>query len=129
MWEGVRFLYKDNRLRVLITMVACLSLLQGMEFGVLVLLATTKWGVSEWAYGFFLAAGAAGSLIGSILSDGQVRRFGSGRTLIGAAIVSGLGYLGMAAGEQLDRWPPRRTSWWGRRRNGSRRRQLIPPAR
>ena len=97
MWEGVRFLYKDNRLRILITMVACLSLLQGMEFGVLVLLATTKWGVSEWAYGFFLAAGAAGSLIGSILSDGRVRRFGSGRTLIGAAIVSGLGYLGMAA--------------------------------
>jgi MFS family permease len=99
MWEGVRLLFGDKRLRTLTTMVGCLALLQGMEFGVLVLLATTKWGVGEGAYGFFLAAGAAGNLIGSILADGRVRRFGSGRTLIGAAVLSGLGYLFMAAAQ------------------------------
>ncbi len=98
-WEGVRFLYSDRRLRILTTMVASLSLLQGMEFGVLVLLATTKWGVREGAYGLFLAAGAAGGLIGSILADGRVKRFGSARTLIGAAIVSGFGYLCMSAAQ------------------------------
>ena len=46
-WEGVRFLWQDRRLRILILMVACLSGLQGMESGVLVLLATTKWGVAR----------------------------------------------------------------------------------
>ena len=47
--------------------------------------------------GFFLAAGATGNLVGSVLADGRVRRFGSGRTLLGAALVSGLGYLVMAS--------------------------------
>ncbi len=96
-WDGARFLFADRRLRVLIAMVGSLSLLQGMEFGILVLLATTEWGVREGAYGFFLAAGATGNLVGSVLADGRVRRFGSARTLLGAAVVSGLGYLVMAS--------------------------------
>lgn len=96
-WEGVRLLFGDRRLRILVVMVASLALLQGMEGGVLVLLATTKWGVREGAYGLFLASAAVGNLLGSIIADGQVKRFGSARTLIGAAVVSGLGYLIMAS--------------------------------
>jgi len=96
-WEGVRLLFADRRLRVLVMMVAALALFQGMEGGVLVLLATTVWGVREGAYGLFLAATAVGNIVGSALADGQVRRFGSARTLIGAAVVSGLGYLLMAS--------------------------------
>ena len=67
-----------------------------MEAGVLVLLATTEWGVREGAYGVFLAAGAAGSLLGSLGANRLVRRYDSARTLIGTAVVSGLGYLVMA---------------------------------
>ena len=96
-WEGVRLLFADRRLRVLVLMVASLSLFQGMEGGVLVLLATTEWGVREGLYGLFLAATAVGNLLGSALADGQVRRFGSARALIGAAVVSGVGYLLMAS--------------------------------
>ena len=96
MWEGVRLLFADHRLRVLLVLVASLALLQGMEGGVLVLLATQVWGVGEGAYGVFLAAGAVGTLVGSMVADGIVRRFGGGRTLITAALVSGLGYLIMA---------------------------------
>ena len=96
-WEGARLLFADRRLRILLVMVALLALFQGMEGGVLVLLATTKWGVREAAYGLFLATVAVGNLVGSALSDGQVRRFGSARTLIGAAVVSGVGYLIMAS--------------------------------
>ena len=96
-WEGVRLLFADRRLRVLVLMVASLSLFQGMEGGVLVLLATTEWGVRQGLYGLFLAATAVGNLIGSALADGQVRRFGSARALIGAAVVSGVGYLLMAS--------------------------------
>lgn len=96
-WEGARLLFADRRLRVLVLMVASLSLFQGMEGGVLVLLATTEWGVREGAYGLFLAASAVGGLLGSALADGEARRFGSARALIGAAVVSGVGYLIMAS--------------------------------
>ena len=95
-WEGVRLLFADRRLRVLVVMIASVALLQGMEGGVLVLLATTKWGVRVGAYGLFLAAAAVGNLLGSALADGQARRFGSARALIGATVVSGVGYLIMA---------------------------------
>ena len=62
-WEGARLLFADRRLRILLLMVGSLAGLQGMEAGVLVLLATTEWGVREGAYGVFLAAGAAGNLL------------------------------------------------------------------
>ena len=44
-WEGVRLLFADRRLRILLLLVGSLAGLQGMEAGVLVLLATTEWGV------------------------------------------------------------------------------------
>jgi MFS family permease len=96
-WEGARLLFADHRLRLLLLMVGSLAGLQGMEGGILVLLATKVWGVREGAYGLFLAAGAAGTLVGSLGANRLVRRFGNGRTLIGAALVSGVGYLVMAA--------------------------------
>lgn len=96
MWEGMRLLLDDPRLRVLVLIVASLAGLQGMETGVLVLLATNLWGVHAGAYGVFLAAGAVGNLIGSVITDRFVGRFGSGSSLIGSAIVSGIAYLIMA---------------------------------
>jgi MFS family permease len=96
-WEGVRLLFADRRLRILLVVVSLLALFQGMEGGVLVLLATTQWGVREGAYGLFLATVALGNLVGSALAEGQVRRFGSARVLVGAAVLSGAGYLAMAA--------------------------------
>jgi MFS family permease len=95
-WEGARLLFADRRLRILLLMVGSLAGLQGMEAGVLVLLATTEWGIHEGAYGIFLAAGAAGNLFGSLAANSLVRRFDSARTLIGCALVSGVGYLIMA---------------------------------
>jgi MFS family permease len=98
-WEGVRIVWADRRLRYLILMVASLAGLQGMETGVLVLLATTVWGVSTGAYGLFLAAGAVGGLFGNLGANMLVRRFKSAQTLIAAAIISGAGYLIMAVAQ------------------------------
>jgi MFS family permease len=95
-WEGARLLFADRRLRVLVLMIGSLSFFQGMESGVLVLLATKVWGVRESTYGFFLAVAALGGLVGSALADGRVRRYGSAPTIIGAALVSGLSYLVMS---------------------------------
>jgi glycerophosphoryl diester phosphodiesterase/MFS family permease len=102
MLEGLRLLLADRRLRVLLLMVMSLSGLQGMESGVLVLLATTEWGVRQGAYGFFLAAGAVGGLLGSFVADSIVRRVRGARTLIAAGVMSGVGYLIMAAARS---WP------------------------
>jgi MFS family permease len=97
MWEGIKLLFGDRRLRVLVLMLASLAGLQGMETGVLVLLATTLWGVLTGAYGVFLAVGAVGNLVGSVLTQRFVSRFGSAPILIGTAVVSGVAYLVMAA--------------------------------
>jgi MFS family permease len=97
MWEGLRLLFGDRRLRVLVLIVSSLAGLQGMETGVLVLLATHLWGVRAGAYGVFLAASAVGNLLGSVVAERFVGRFGSAPTLIGAAVVSGLAYLVMSA--------------------------------
>lgn len=96
-WEGAKLLFADRRLRVLLAMVSCLAGLQGVEAGVLVLLATTEWGVRTGAYGVFLAVGALGNVLGSLVANRLVKRFGSAWTLIGTAIASGAGYLIMAS--------------------------------
>jgi MFS family permease len=97
MWEGARLLFSDRRLRVLVLMVGSLAGLQGMVSGVLVLLATKEWGIRTGAYGLFLAAGALGTLLGSVVAARLVKRFGNAKVLIGAAGLSGVAYLAMAA--------------------------------
>ncbi len=97
MSEGLRLIFSDRRLVLLVLMVATLAGLQGMEAGVLVLLATTEWGVRQGAYGLFLGFGAVGSLLGSFAASSLVGRIGSARTLVAAAVSSGLAYLLMAS--------------------------------
>ena len=101
-WEGAKLLFADRRLRVLLGMVSCLAGLQGMEAGVLVLLATREWGIRSGAYGIFLAVGALGNVFGSLVANRLVQRFGSAWTLIGSAVASGVGYLIMASAKS---WP------------------------
>ena len=94
--DGAKLLVKDRSLRLLVTLLAALAGLQGLVGGVLVLVATRRWGVHESAYGAFLAAGAVGNVPGALLASRTVTRIGSVPALIGCAVVSGLGYLVMA---------------------------------
>jgi MFS family permease len=96
-WEGARLLFADRHMRFLILLVTSLSALQGMESGVLVLLATKVWGIRTGAYGLFLAVIAVGNLLGSVSVDRLVKRFGSAPTLLATAVISGVGYLIMAS--------------------------------
>jgi MFS family permease len=95
-WDGTRLLYRDRRLRVLVTLIAALSGLQGLVAGILVLVATHDWGVSDRFYGVFLAAGAVGNVPGALLADRIVTKLGSASTLVCAAVVSGAAYIVMA---------------------------------
>jgi MFS family permease len=95
-WDGARLLYRDRQLRVLVTLIASLSGLQGLVAGVLVLVATKDWGVTDRLYGVFLAAGAVGNVPGALLANRIVSRIGNAATLLMAAIVSGVAYVVMA---------------------------------
>jgi hypothetical protein len=99
MQEGIKLLFGDRRLRVLVLLLSLIAGLQGMETGILVLLATTLWGVRNGAYGVFLAVGAVGNLFGSVLTERFVGRFDSAPTLIGTTVMSGIAYLVMAAAQ------------------------------
>ncbi|MGH9291514.1 MAG: MFS transporter [Acidimicrobiales bacterium] len=94
--DGLRHLLSERRLRMLLGIVASLAGLQGLVSGILVLVATRDWGVHTGAYGFFVAAGAAGNIPGALSTERLVARFGSAGTLVGAAGLSGLAYLAMA---------------------------------
>ena len=86
----------DRALRLLVALLAALAGLQGLVGGVLVLVATQRWGLHPSAYGAFLAAGAVGNVPGALLANRIVTRIGNVPALIGCALLSGLGYLVMA---------------------------------
>ncbi len=94
--DGLRRLWSDRRLRVLVSLVAALSGLQGLVAGVLVLVATRDWGVHTDLYGVFVAVGAAGNIPGALVADRLRARWGSAPLLLCAAMVSGAAYLLMA---------------------------------
>jgi MFS family permease len=96
-WDGARLLFRDRRLRLLVTLIAALAGLQGLVSGILVLVAMHDWGVHARFYGVFLAAGAVGNVPGALLADRIVTRIGSAGTLLAAAVISGIAYLVMAA--------------------------------
>ena len=94
-WEGARLLFADHRLRILLLMVASLAGLQGMEAGILVLLATTEWGVRRAHTGSSSPPARRGT-------SWEAWRPTTGPALrqrpcpYRAALVSGVGYLVMA---------------------------------
>lgn len=96
MLEGFRRLFRDRRLRVLVSLVAALSGFQGLAAGVLVLVATRDWGVRLDLYGVFVAAGAVGNIPGALFAERMRARLGSARLLLCAAVLSGVAYLLMA---------------------------------
>ena len=98
--DGARQLVKDRSLRLLVTLLAALAGLQGLVMGVLVIIATVDWGVPKSLYGLFLAAGAMGNVPGALLADTVASRLGEVRTLVSAALVSGIAYLVMASAKQ-----------------------------
>jgi MFS family permease len=96
-WDGARYLLKDKSLRVLVGFIAALAGLQGLAAGILVLIALKDWGVHPAYYGAFVAAGAAGNIPGALVAARLASKIGNVRTLVLAALLSGVAYLGMAA--------------------------------
>lgn len=95
--EGLRFVWKDRLLRVLAAMTGAYNFATNATLAVLVLYATgptSAMGLSQQAYGLLLATIAAGSVIGSFITEPVTRRLGRVRSLAlavpGGALLVGI---------------------------------------
>lgn len=88
--EGLRVVIHDRIRRALAGCSATTILFGNMFIAVYVLYMTRTLGLSAVGVGFVFGTGGVGSLIGSIIAAPLARRFGPGRTMIGAQILFGL---------------------------------------
>ncbi len=81
--EGVRLLFADRRLRLLVTLLSCIAGFEGLVIGVLVLVAPRKTGVYiPVPMVYFSLQDAIGTVPGALLTERFVARIGSALTLL-----------------------------------------------
>ena len=85
---GLQLLWREPLLRALGATVAVLGIVDAAWFSILVLYALDVLGTSEAGYGFFLAAGAVGSVVGSLGASRATARLGASAVLAGALLVA-----------------------------------------
>jgi MFS family permease len=88
--EGLRVVIRDGIRRALAGCSATTVLFGRMFLAVYVLYMTRHLGLSAVGVGLVFGTGGIGSLIGSIVAAPIARRFGPGRTMIGAQVAFGL---------------------------------------
>jgi MFS family permease len=93
---GLRYFRRAPVLRLLSELVASLAFCQAIVLSVLVLYATEDLHLSNAGYGFLLAAGATGNIVGALGARGLHRRLGTGWCLIAAGLTAALAYPVMA---------------------------------
>lgn len=90
---GWQHFWAHTLLRRVAFMSASMNLFSTATASVLVLLATGPLGISTGWYGVFLAAPAAGAILGSLVADRVVRHFGGGPVTWSAALAPAAGFL------------------------------------
>jgi MFS family permease len=91
--EGVRYVFRQQYLRVLVLATATWNLFVAMVMGVFLVYAVRDLGVSPGVVGVVFMVGNLGTLTGAFLSQRLARTLGVGRAIVGAAFVAGLGLL------------------------------------
>ena len=93
--QGVRWFWQHRLLRTLGFFAAAFNLVFAATMSVFVLYAQDVLGLSDTAYGFLLAFGAGGGIIGSLLAKRLSDRFGAGRLLLADALLSASAFIGI----------------------------------
>lgn len=86
--EGVRFVLGHPILRPLLLSSTGGALFSNMIVSIAALYITRDLGLPAWTFGVALGVGGPAALVGAIVTRRAVTRFGMGRTLIGAALIS-----------------------------------------
>ena len=91
--EGVQVVLRNPLLRAIACCVGTVRLFSSVVDSVYILYLTRSLGFEPAFVGIILATGAFGALLGALLAGRIARWFGLGPTIVGAAILWGIGYL------------------------------------
>jgi MFS family permease len=91
--EGLRALWRDPILQALAKWTGTASFFLGFISSLYMVFAIRELGLSAAVLGAIISVGGASSLFGAFAAERLVRRFGFGRTIIGAAILAGVTLL------------------------------------
>lgn len=88
--EGLRLSWSNPILRAMAARTATAALFLGFPSGLYILYAVRELGLKPATLGLIVTVGGVTSLVGAVAAEPLTRRFGAGRTLLGAGLVSGL---------------------------------------
>jgi MFS family permease len=91
--EGVSWLAKHAVLRLVAAMIATFAFTQAMGLAILVVYGLRVLHLTGTTFGLFVAGGAVGNLVGALGADRVLRRFGTGRLLLGTGILAGMAFI------------------------------------
>lgn len=86
--EGLRWLWRHDLLRPFALSVALINLGLQIPMALMVLFALDVLQLSEAGFGFLLAAGAGGGVLGASVANRVVGRVGRTRVLVGSAVIT-----------------------------------------
>ena len=89
--EGLRYVFGHPLLRPIAACTSLSNLFSAMILAILILFAVRELGLTAGTIGVALAVGNVGFLVGAFAADRIARRVGLGRTIIGSAVLFGLG--------------------------------------
>jgi predicted MFS family arabinose efflux permease len=89
--EGMATVFKNPLLRAIAGCTGTSNLFSNATFAIFVLYATRDLAIGPAALGLVLAAMGPGALLGALLAGYLARRFGLGRTIVGAILLGGVG--------------------------------------
>jgi MFS family permease len=91
--EGLRFVFHQPHLRILVLTTGATNLFWNVGLGVLVVYLVRGLGLSPATLGLVIAVGEVGSIAGAVVSGRVARHFGVGRTIAWTALLTNIGIL------------------------------------
>ena len=91
--EGLSFVFRQPYLRILVLATGGANFFWNIGVGVLIVYLVRTLDLSPAVLGLVLAVGEVGTVVGAILSGRIARRFGIGRTIVWAALLTNIGIL------------------------------------
>ena len=90
-WEGLRFVWRENRIRAVAFCTATSNLFSAVMGAVVLLLMTRVLGFSGGKIGLIFAVSGLGAVLGSVIAPWLSRRFGVGRAILLSIALGGIG--------------------------------------